>query len=79
MRGSGPQGLYEVRCRIVNNVSSAASKVMLTSPAHRIIVLGSREDYLNTCFSPVGKPLNVMPTVRVLDSNGQPLAGIANP
>lgn len=71
----GPQGLYDMLCKVNDQVYTKVLTEMVTSPATKIQILNTNEEMQGGTGGEVGKPLSINPKVRVLDSTGQPLAG----
>ena len=59
-----------------DQVNSKALTEMVTSSSTKIQLLNTNEELREGIEGVVGKPLPISPKVKVLDSNGQPLAGI---
>ena len=64
-----------MRTTVAGYVSSETVKIMITSPAYSIGLMNSLDQLQNSYISQVGQPLPLQPTVRVVDSNGNPIAG----
>lgn len=71
----GPQGVYDVQGTVAGFATSDPIKVMITSPAYAVQLMNSLDQLQNSYIGPVGQPLPLQPTVRVVDSDGNPISG----